>query len=374
VLVMRGAADAEDRAAYSRRLPAVLERLREGGADVTLVLADDPGRLRDDLDGVATTHVLPVGLPPSAVSLASMPRATATLRRLLRDIEPDVVEGDEPMPAVAVGLAARRGSPPVIYRRHHLTGRLRLQFVSRVAARMADYTAVSSEVLRERAVRDDRVGPRQVLIIRSGTEDLRPVAPEERAALRTRLGIPPDAKVISVASRLRSEKGLDVLLAAVRRLPPGSAHLVIAGAGPEAGALRRAAYGSPCPVHLVGHQEDIALWLAVGDVVAIPSRREAFGRTTVEAMAAGRPIVASRVGGLALAIEDGVEGLLVAPGDPASLATALTRVLGDPALAQDLGKAARLGFESRHTIGHMADSWRASWETAVASGRRAGPR
>ena len=99
-------------------------------------------------------------------------------------------------------------------------------------------------------------------------------------------------------------------------------------------------------------------------MVAIPSRREAFGRVTLEAMAARRPIVASRVGGIVDAIADGETGLLVAPDDPAALGAALRGVLDDPALAGRLASAARRYYESRHTIDHMAAAWRLAWERA----------
>jgi glycosyltransferase involved in cell wall biosynthesis len=101
-------------------------------------------------------------------------------------------------------------------------------------------------------------------------------------------------------------------------------------------------------------------------VVAIPSRRESFGRVTLEAMASGRPLVASRVGGLEEAITDFETGRLVPPEDPAALAEALRSLLLDLPSARRMGAAARQRYESRYTMDHMATSWREAWERAIA--------
>jgi glycosyltransferase involved in cell wall biosynthesis len=101
--------------------------------------------------------------------------------------------------------------------------------------------------------------------------------------------------------------------------------------------------------------------------VALPSRRDAFPRTAVEALAACRPIVGSRVGGLVDAVDDGVSGLLVPPEDPDALATALDRVLGDRELARSMGEAGRRRYEESYTTDAVADSWRSAWETALAN-------
>src|SRR5581483_6250386 len=99
---------------------------------------------------------------------------------------------------------------------------------------------------------------------------------------------------------------------------------------------------------------ELGPYYARAAVVACPSRREGYGVAAREAMAYGRPVVASAVGGLADAVEDGVTGLLVPPGDPAALRAALERLLGDAALRARLGEAARRAAEERF-----------SWEAAT---------
>ena len=190
------------------------------------------------------------------------------------------------------------------------------------------------------------------------------------AALRAVLGFR-SARVIVVVSRLRAEKGIDVLIRALPGLSDLTAvHVVVVGDGPEEVALRRLAAGAPVPVHFVGHRGDAAAWLALATVVAIPSRRESFGRVTLEAMAAGRPLVASCAGGIVDAVTDGETGLLVAPDDPPALAAALRAVLESDALAQRLGAAGRARYLARHTIDHMAAAWQQAWAGACSGGRR----
>ncbi len=351
-----------------RRLPLLLRRLTERGVEVHVALMGDPTDRRAALEpAVSSIQVLPA-LPPAASALVTLPAASWQLRALARRLRPDVVEGVEPMPAIAAGLAARGGDRPVlVYHRHHETGRRRLVAASRVAAHLADRTMVLTPAMREPAARADRVSPDRILVTRMGTGELREVGADELGRARGDLEIPEDAPVIGVVSRLRAEKGIDVLLGSVELLRTQGVHVVVVGSGPAERALRELAARGRTPVHFVGHSNDVSLWLNVADAIAMPSRREAFGRTAVESMAAGRPLVASRVGGLVDAVDDGVSGLLVPPEDPDALATALDRVLGDRAAAHAMGREARSCFEQRHTPDAVAAAWLSAWETALAA-------
>ena len=146
-------------------------------------------------------------------------------------------------------------------------------------------------------------------------------------------------------ARLRTEKGHATLLpavgAAAKRLSR-PVHLVIVGSGPvESDFKALVPDAAPARVHFVGHQDDVAPWYALGDIVAMPSYRDAFPAAAVEAMSAGCTLVASGVGGLLEMIEDGVSGLLVQPKNVPALADAILKVSSDPALARSLGDAAR---------------------------------
>jgi len=374
-LVWNGPADDAERGILVRRELTLLRLLRDEGVRATVLLLGDPTGFGDDVRAACVdVDVLPTALPPSAASVPRLPGVALALRQRLARLTPDVVEGDDVMPAIAVGLAARgRRRGVVVYRRHHESGRTRLHVASRLAARLADRTLVSSATMRRRAAADDHVSVDRVDVAGSGAVERPAVSPADACAARRSLGIGDAARVIGVVSRLRWEKGLDVLLAALDHLQlPNGVHVVVVGTGPEDAALRARAAQCPAPVHFLGHRNDVERWMAVADVVALPSRRESLGRVTLEAMAAARPIVASRVGGLTEAVVDGETGLLVPPDDPPALADALRRVLGDDALAHRLGAAARARYEARYTIAHMAGAWRAAWERALTGAPVAG--
>jgi glycosyltransferase involved in cell wall biosynthesis len=172
-----------------------------------------------------------------------------------------------------------------------------------------------------------------------------PSAPAPAAADVTRaradLG-PPGRPAVLAVGRLTEQKGLDTLLAAARLWRGRSPEpvLAIAGDGPQAAGLAAAAARSGVDLTLLGPRGDVPALLAAADVVAVPSRWEARALVVQEAMRAGRPIVASRVGGIpALTGEDAA--ILVPPGDAGQLAAAVLAVLDDPGRAARLGAAAR---------------------------------
>jgi glycosyltransferase involved in cell wall biosynthesis len=162
--------------------------------------------------------------------------------------------------------------------------------------------------------------------------------------------------------RLRTRKAVAVLLEAMsvlaRRRP--DLRLVIAGDGEQGPALRRRAALPDLEgrVEFAGplDREQIAQWYRRVAVLCLPSTYEGFPVTIVEAMAAGLPVVATRVAGVPEAVEDGVTGVLVEPEDAEGLAAALDAVLEDVDLRRKMGKAARRAFERRYTIDRVAQA------------------
>jgi glycosyltransferase involved in cell wall biosynthesis len=161
---------------------------------------------------------------------------------------------------------------------------------------------------------------------------------EERPAARGRLGLDERPTVVCVG-RLSRQKGQDVLLEAWPAIVEGvpEAQLVLVGDGPDEQSLRSSAGPR---VHLVGKRADVADWLAAADVVAFPSRWEGMSLGMLEAMATGRSVVASDVGGAREAL-GGEAGAVVPPGDAAALASGIVERLRDPARTAAEGRAAR---------------------------------
>jgi glycosyltransferase involved in cell wall biosynthesis len=154
-----------------------------------------------------------------------------------------------------------------------------------------------------------------------------------------------DAPVIGVAGRLAPIKGIDDILAAMPVLlerSPGL-RLEIAGEGPQQPMLAAAAQklGVRSAVAFVGWQSDLRPLYARWSAFVQPSRYEGFGMSALEAMGAGLPVVATRVGGVPEVVDDGVSGLLVPPRDPGALAVAVGSLLGDAGRRAEMGEAGK---------------------------------
>lgn len=168
------------------------------------------------------------------------------------------------------------------------------------------------------------------------------VAVMDRAEARRRLGLPHGPIVVAVG-RLSHEKGHDVLIdacALLRRVSRDEPTLIIAGEGPERGRLAARARRHGVALRLDGFQTSIAPYYAAADVFVLPSRSEGSPNVLLEAMAAGCPIVATRVGGVPEIAGSG-EVQLVPRDRPLALAQAIAQVFSSPALADRLGRWAR---------------------------------
>jgi glycosyltransferase involved in cell wall biosynthesis len=185
----------------------------------------------------------------------------------------------------------------------------------------------------------------QYVTVPSGvpTAELRAAAPA-RGEARARLGLDADAFVIVGLGRLVPIKGFDLLVRAlaivVSQAP--SARVLLVGEGAERAHLETiaASLGVAGRLRLTGETTDVAPHLAAADVVCVPSRNEGMGRVIVEAMALGRPVVATAVGGIPDVVTDGECGRLVEAEDVDALAAALIDLGRDPALRRKLGEAA----------------------------------
>jgi len=185
----------------------------------------------------------------------------------------------------------------------------------------------------------------QYVTVPSGvpTAELRAAAPA-RGEARARLGLDADAFVIVGLGRLVPIKGFDLLVRALAIVVSqvASARVLLVGEGAERAHLETiaASLGVAGCLRLTGETADVTPYLAAADVVAVPSRNEGMGRVIVEAMALGRPVVATAVGGIPDVVTDGECGRLVEPEDVDALAAALIDLGRDPALRRKLGGAA----------------------------------
>jgi phosphatidylinositol alpha-1,6-mannosyltransferase len=195
-----------------------------------------------------------------------------------------------------------------------------------------------------------------------------PLAGDERARARARLGLPADARLVASVSRLVPRKGMDTLIDAAALLAPDRPDLVvaIAGQGRDRARLARRIAATRAPVRLTGPvgEEEKALLYGSADVFALLCRsrwigfeQEGFGAVFLEAAAAGVPQVAGRSGGTAEAVLDATTGVVVDhPADARSAAAALAGLLDDPARRERLGRAARVRVETELNYDRLVDT------------------
>jgi glycosyltransferase involved in cell wall biosynthesis len=297
---------------------AVVELVRLRSA-----LADAIGRHRPL---IVQTHLLR-SIDFLAWSVAGTPplRGLAwTIHNAEVDLRPDQ------LPSHRWSLTAKRRAYRMLYR----VG------TSRGAVVIAVSAAVADAIERRFGIRRSRI-----VTIANGIDVDRYPADGDRDALRASIGIPSGAIAIISVAKLYRQKGHAVLLDAVHRAVGDGVdlHLVLAGEGPERGAIEAAiqASGLIGRVHLLGERDDIGQLLAASDAFVLASLWEGLPMALLEAMASGLPVVATTVAGSSQVIEDRVSGLLVSPGDPEALAAALRSVANDSQLAERLGRAAR---------------------------------
>jgi glycosyltransferase involved in cell wall biosynthesis len=223
--------------------------------------------------------------------------------------------------------------------------------------RAVDVVIAISEGVREALVQAG-VRAERIRVVPSGID---PAAVQASGgageAQRRAWRVAADEVLVLVLGALERRKGHAILLAAARRLAATQPRVryVFCGAGSEEAVLRRLSESLRGTVVFAGEQTDVAGCLAAADIVAMPSLKEGLGVAALEAMAAERPVVASRVGGLPEVVVDGETGLLVAPGDPAPLADAIAALIADPALRRRLAEAGRARVLARYTAARMAD-------------------
>lgn len=290
------------------------------------------------------------------------PTMPGRLAAQLRELEIDVAHSHEFVMAVYGAAALKRLGLPHVITMHGnqvMTRKWQRRSALRWAFRRSTATvAVSRDTKRHL---DETLGLREnvVEVIPNGI----PVRPGDRADTRRRLGVADDELMLLAVGNLLPRKGHAVLLEALDRLSSDGAvppwKLAIAGDGPERERLEEFARrpGLRDRVLLLGARNDVPDLQAAADVFAMPSLWEGLPLAILEAMFARNAIIASGISGIPEAITHDREGLLVPAGDVDALASALRRVLTEPALRDRLGQAALDRASREFTIAAMTDGY-----------------
>jgi starch synthase len=252
------------------------------------------------------------------------------------------------------------------------SGYLLSSWIEKTAVEAAHRVIAVSHKMREDIVQHFEADPERVVVIHNGIDPEQFKRTEAREHL-DRLGVKPP--YVLFVGRITDQKGIFHLLDAAPRLPAG-VQVVLCASAPDTPEieerLRRRVAGMP-NVLWINEMVPVPVVTQLYSHCAVfccPSVYEPFGLINLEAMGCETPVVASGVGGILEVVEDGKTGLLVEPGQPQALAAALDRVLANPTLARDMGRAGRKRVEERFSWASVAERTEQVYKDAIAEFKR----
>lgn len=346
-----------------RQLAALAPLLTERSAEIRIFTRQYEGLSSFETIGGIDVQRIPIPGPKAVASLAF----TVGVLRAFRHWKPDVIHAHELLSPTTTAVAAKRWlNIPVVAKilrggelgditklQTRRGGNARLSLFKREVDR---FIIISQEINDELETID--VPSTQRAFIPNGvdTAHYHPIIDAQKAALRQELNLP-NGMLVLFTGRLSPEKRVDQLISIwptiSRRYP--EARLVLVGTGKAEADLKAQAGDG---VHFIGRVPDVAPYLQAADVFVLPSSTEGLSNALLEAMAAGLPAVATRVGGAPDVIKDDVAGKLVSPDNPEELGNALLFVLADASRRHEMGAAARQVVVERYGLTAVADKLR----------------
>ena len=304
-------------------------------------------RMREGLD------LIPLA-PTSHIDLA----AAWALSRVLKQLRPDVLHAHDPhaiaMAATAISIVAPSPKPPLVASRRGEFHAAHNSF-SRWKYSQVDCFVASCAAIRDRLVADG-MPPNRIIVINDGV-DVDRIARLVPVNVHAEFYLPTHAPIVGNVAALVPQRGhhhlIDAATLVVRDVP--DARFVIVGDGELREALERQIKDKHLERHifLAGFRVDVLELTKGFDIFATSSLHEGMCVALVDAMAAGKPVVATRAGGISEVVDDGTTGFLVEPRDHKAMADALTQLLKDEALRRRMGEAAQARARERFTVERM---------------------
>lgn len=286
--------------------------------------------------------------------------------------KPDIVVGYLPPAHHLATVAARLAKvPSIISSRRRLKQGLKrnYRFFDKLLTNWNDLIICPSDAVRKETIKEERVDPEKVITIYNGV-DLRKFSTRLDSSTnnrqKTQFGFPLDSLVIGSVANLYPWKGQQFLITAfdrlVKELP--DIFLVLIGDGPHREYLQDQALslGLGDRVNFLGQRMDVSEVISAIDVFVLPSLEEGMPNALLEAMASGKPCIASAVGGVNEIIEDQYNGLLVKPGDVDSISDALSKTIASPTMQKKFAANARKTVEEKFDLKEMVKSFEVIYE------------
>lgn len=275
---------------------------------------------------------------------------------LLKELRPDVLHTYLLHGNVLGRIVGRLVGVPVIIGSERTIGQARRwgRLATRLTNPLTDAVEVNSEIGGKAIERDLGVPGEKIEVVRSGLDLSAFEAVTQRDELRSELGVTIGQHLIVYMGRLRPVKGVEygirAFALALKQHP--NIRMALAGEGDQSEYLQSLSreLGVGEYVSFLGVRNDVPELLTAADSILMPSLNEGFPRTAIEAMAAGKPVIATSVGGTPEAIIDGTTGILVPPMDVDAMSGAITRLVGDTDLQRRLGEAGRERAEANYSV------------------------
>jgi glycosyltransferase involved in cell wall biosynthesis len=321
-----------------------VERLKLLGHDVHVLT------LTDEVSGMYDRYVsaqVPIhSFPVRSLIGASAARQIWKMADFLRLGRFDVVHAHDCYTNFLMVLAARlAGIPSIASKRYIKPFQPQHRYTDWVGFRIADRVLANSRQVAAVVKNEDRISSSKITVVPNFVDDMVFSASDERSTWRHRYGYTDDHLVFGIVAQLRREKNHEMLLRAFAKVHQKNAgiRLLIVGDGPEAGALTRLTenLGMTNTVTFAGHVSSAWRTYAAIDIAVLTSDHEGFPNSVIEAMAVGRPVIATNVGGVSDAIENNVTGLLFPAGDLTKLESAMMTMITDLHFRRKIGVAAR---------------------------------
>ena len=339
----------------------LMEGLRERG--LRSVLCCRPGSREEAVARERGFETFPVPMA-NDWHLSAIPRLAGGFRR----VGADLVHLHTGRANWLGGWAARLAALPAITTRR-MDRPLRRGLATRMVYGSLVRRAVAISPAVADVLREAGVEAAKICTITSTVDAAALVPRRPRAEVRAESGVGDEALLLLGLAKLTRRKGFDLLLTALARLGDDPRWVfALGGDGPEAEPLaaRAAELGLSERVRFLGRRDDVPELLDAADLFVMPSRAEGLGVAALEAMAAGLPVIASRVGGLGQAVVHEGTGLLVPPDDVDALEAALRRLLDDGALRERLGAAGPNHIAEHYSADTMVDAYLALYREVLA--------
>lgn len=332
-----------------RQVSGLCAFLRDRGHEVKLVCR--PGSELESWASETGIEFIPVEMK-STLSLGSI----LALRSVIARERPDIVHLHASRAHVLGSAAARLAGAKVVIVTRRMDDPIHMVWPNtRAYGNWTTAIVAISGAVRDVMI-DGGVDSSKIRLVASGADVSRFEAATPDPELRLRLGVEPAIPLVCAAATLVERKGIRHLIEAAaileRRRTP--VHLVIGGDGEQRPQLEVLARERGVGASFVGFYADMPSLLASVDVFVMASLSEGLGVAVLEAMAAGKPVVASAVGGLRESVIDGVTGYSIPAADPQALAEGIAKIIANPAMAAEFGSAGRARARANYSLENMA--------------------